>query len=139
MISAGRWRRGAAAILVSLTLLAASARAEEPAAAPAPAPAAEKAAPSGEGSPAVAGEQSEPAAESGAGEAGALHPADQYGGMVFDALVLRPLGVGGVIVGFAGYLLSVPLVAPGGNLPGSWELFVQGPFDYTFVRPLGDF
>ena len=39
----------------------------------------------------------------------------------------------------AAYLVAVPLTAPGGHLASSWELFVVGPYEYTFVRPLGDF
>jgi hypothetical protein len=53
--------------------------------------------------------------------------------------VLRPFGAGAAVVGMAGFLISVPLTAPGGNIANSWDLFVMSPFDYTFVRPLGDF
>jgi hypothetical protein len=136
VISAGQWGRGVAAMLVTLALLIAPARADEPAGEAAyEAPTDEPAAPSGEGSPDLSGAEEGAADEEGE----PLHPADQYGGMVFDAMVLRPLGFGGVLVGFAAYLVSVPIAAPGGNLAASWELFFQGPFDYTFVRPLGEF
>jgi hypothetical protein len=43
--------------------------------------------------------------------------------------------------GFGAFLVSVPLVAPAGRMTAireSWEYFVLGPADYTFVRPLGE-
>jgi len=122
VIFSGRWALGAVAALACLPMLAAL-----------PASADET---SGEGTPEQA---TAPAEEGVLDDAEELSPVDEIGGKVFDALVLRPLGAGGVVIGAAAYLIAVPLTAPGGNLANSWELFVQGPFDYTFVRPLGDF
>jgi hypothetical protein len=91
--------------------------------------------PSGEGTPEATAEASEALDE----DAEAMSPWEEIGGKVFDALVLRPFGAGAAVVGMAGFLISVPLTAPGGNIANSWDLFVMSPFDYTFVRPLGDF
>ena len=60
----------------------------------------------------------------------------------FDVFPIRLLSTCATIVGFGAFLVSVPLVAPAGRMEairGSWDYFVIGPVDYTFVRPLGDF
>ena len=57
----------------------------------------------------------------------------------FDLVILRPLGVGATLGGGAFFLASFPFVAPTKNWPVTWDIFVLGPFDYTFVRPLGEF
>ena len=57
----------------------------------------------------------------------------------FDAVVLRPLGAGATVGGFAFFLISVPFTAPSKNIPVCWDIFVLGPYDYKFVRPLGEF
>jgi hypothetical protein len=65
-----------------------------------------------------------------------------YAAKAFDVVPIRLLSTCATIVGFGAFLVSVPLVAPGGQLEairGSWDYFVIGPVDYTFVRPLGDF
>lgn len=64
---------------------------------------------------------------------------DEVGGKVFDALVLRPLGVGWTAVGGAGFLIAAPLASYAVGFETVWELFVMGPVDFTFLRPLGDF
>jgi len=141
--SSGRWARGALAAVLALHWVAGvPASADEPSheaspgageAEAAAAPEAEK--PSGEGSPEAG------AAESGLldEDAEPLHRVDEIGGKVFDAVVLRPLGAGASAVGLAAFVIAAPLTWPGGNLANSWELFVFGPYEYTFVRPLGDF
>ena len=56
-----------------------------------------------------------------------------------DAMLLRPLGAIASLCGFAMFLAAAPLVAPAREIPVAWDIFVLGPVDYTFVRPLGDF
>lgn len=56
-----------------------------------------------------------------------------------DVLVLRPLGILGVGTGSVFFLASAPFVAPGGHLRDAWDIFLYGPVEYTFVRPLGRF
>jgi hypothetical protein len=136
--SSGRWARGALAAALTLHwIVALPARADEapPAAGDAEEAAPEPSAPSGEGSPEATDEETGLLDE----DAEELHPVDEIGGMVVDALVLRPLGAGASVVGFAAFVIAAPLTWPGGNLGNSWDLFVIGPYEYTFVRPLGDF
>jgi hypothetical protein len=72
----------------------------------------------------------------------AASPLAAFGAKAFDVFPLRVLSACATVIGFGAFLVSVPLVAPGGQLQGirdSWDYFVVGPVDYTFVRPLGDF
>jgi hypothetical protein len=60
----------------------------------------------------------------------------------FDVFPIRLLSSTAVVVGFGAFVASVPLVGPGFQMEGirnSWDYFVMGPYEYTFVRPLGDF
>lgn len=68
-------------------------------------------------------------------------------GQVFDLLVLRPLGVGRVVVGFVSFLpvallAEVPVVGWKDDgysaVADVWEVFVGGPFRATFMTPLGE-
>jgi pyruvate dehydrogenase E2 component (dihydrolipoamide acetyltransferase) len=115
------------------------------------------AAPAAAQDPAPAAEPSEPAAaepaEAAAPEApdagGELTPAEapasafeQNAAKAFDVFPIRVLSAGAMVVGFGAFIVSVPLVGPFGRVEAirnSWEYFVIGPYDYTFVRPLGEF
>jgi len=70
----------------------------------------------------------------------------EVGATAFDVALLRPLGAIASVTGFAFFLASTPLVAPSGRIGTigdrigtCWDIFVLGPVDYTFQRPLGDF
>jgi hypothetical protein len=78
------------------------------------------------------------AAREGVEEAEPAEPPIGWGEKALDAALVRPLGAGATAVGFAFFVISVPLVAASGGIRDSWDLFVMGPFDYTFVRPLGE-
>jgi predicted membrane protein len=73
--------------------------------------------------------------------------ADQYterekptgGMMMWDVLVMRPIGIVGTAVGSVIWLVSYPFAALGGNTDESTEALVQQPFEWTFQRPLGEF
>lgn len=58
---------------------------------------------------------------------------------LFDVVLLRPLGAGATVGGFAFFVLSAPFVAASKGLPVTWDIFVLGPADYTFKRRLGEF
>lgn len=143
MNSSGRWARCALAAALALHwIVALPARADEPPdeAPPAAGEAAGEAAPeanapSGEGSPEATDGESGLLDE----DAEELNRFEEIGGKVVDAIVLRPLGAGASVVGLAAFVIAAPLTWPGGNLGNSWDLFVVGPYEYTFVRPLGDF
>ncbi len=61
------------------------------------------------------------------------------GQMMWDALVLRPVGIVGTVLGTAAWLVSYPFSALGGNIDQATEKLVVAPFDWTFQRPLGEF
>lgn len=63
----------------------------------------------------------------------------EIGAMTMDAVILRPLGLVATAAGLAMFMASTPLVLPTQELPTTWDIFVLGPADYTFFRPLGDF
>ena len=58
--------------------------------------------------------------------------------MVADALLVRPLGIVGTIIGSAIFLVSLPFSALGGNVEEAYQKMVVEPAHYTFGRPLGD-
>jgi hypothetical protein len=57
-------------------------------------------------------------------------------GQAFDLLVLRPLGVGKVVFGFAAFLLAAP--GAQSDVGEVWHVFVVRPFEATFRTPLGE-
>ena len=60
---------------------------------------------------------------------------------VFDVLVVRPLGLVVLPVGVAAFIPAALLTAPNGkeSLLTALDLFVTGPANYVFQRPLGEF
>lgn len=61
------------------------------------------------------------------------------GQMMWDALIMRPIGMAGTVLGTAVWLVSYPFSALGGNIDQATEKLVVAPFDWTFQRPLGEF
>lgn len=57
--------------------------------------------------------------------------------MIFDILLLRPLGLVGLAVGTAVFVVSLPFSALGGNTGEAAKKLVVAPAKYTFTRPLG--
>lgn len=117
-----RHLRRSLALLASLALLVAPpAAAEDP---PPPPPAPEGA----EGSRALPPEAAPPGFE-------------QVALKVVDVFPVRVLSACAALIGLGAFVISVPLVAPAGRMDAireSWDYFVMGPVDYTFVRPLGE-
>jgi hypothetical protein len=62
----------------------------------------------------------------------------QVGATTLDVAMLRPLGVLSTVAGFVFFLASAPFVAPSERLETTWDIFVFGSYDYTFVRPVGE-
>lgn len=61
------------------------------------------------------------------------------GMMMWDALVMRPVGILGTAGGAVVWLVSYPFAALGGNTDESTQKLVSEPFSWTFSRPLGYF
>jgi hypothetical protein len=61
------------------------------------------------------------------------------GAMIFDLVVVRPMGIAATIIGSAAYLVSLPFSASGGNPDTAAEKLVKEPANFTFKRPLGEF
>lgn len=61
------------------------------------------------------------------------------GYMLFDLILLRPLGVLATVTGSALFVVSLPFAAAGGNTGSAYETMVEKPAKYTFTRPLGHF
>ena len=65
--------------------------------------------------------------------------APDAGAMVADFIILRPVGIVGLVTGFTFFVLSSPFSALGGNIGTAWGQMVADPAKFTFARPLGDF
>ena len=61
------------------------------------------------------------------------------GAMMYDMVVLRPVGVVATVIGSAFWLVSLPFSAAGDNVGTATEKLVKDPAAFTFKRPLGEF
>ncbi len=61
------------------------------------------------------------------------------GEMIYDFLVVRPLGIVATAVGSVFFVVSLPFSALGENVDTAGEKLVKSPYRYTFERPLGEF
>jgi hypothetical protein len=61
------------------------------------------------------------------------------GAMMYDLVVVRPVGLVATAVGSVFWLLSLPFSASGDNYDAATKKLVKEPAAYTFKRPLGDF
>lgn len=60
------------------------------------------------------------------------------GAMVFDALMLRPMGLAATVFGTGVFLVSLPFTLVSGDVERTGSKLVADPLRYTFTRPLGD-
>jgi hypothetical protein len=67
------------------------------------------------------------------------HMMGRFGEGAFDVIWLRPLSATALVVGSAMFVVSAPIVAPFEGLSPAWSAFVYAPFEYTVLRPIGDF
>jgi len=58
--------------------------------------------------------------------------------MVVDLVVMRPLGLLGVVLGSAAFVIALPFTVPSGSVDRAAEELVKKPVRYTFRRPLGE-
>jgi hypothetical protein len=61
------------------------------------------------------------------------------GEMMFDLVVVRPVGIVATALGSVVYVISLPFSALGDNVGVAGQKLVQEPASYTFKRPLGEF
>jgi hypothetical protein len=61
------------------------------------------------------------------------------GEMIYDAVIVRPIGIIATAVGAVFFVLSLPFSATGGNVDSASEELVKKPARFTFKRPLGEF
>jgi ABC-type Fe3+ transport system permease subunit len=61
------------------------------------------------------------------------------GAMIYDMVVIRPIGLVATVVGSAFWLVSLPFSALGDNVGTATDKLVKEPAAYTFKRPLGEF
>ena len=57
--------------------------------------------------------------------------------MMFDIVLLRPLGLVATVVGTAFFIITLPFSVLGGNTGEAASALVGAPLKYTFTRPLG--
>ena len=61
------------------------------------------------------------------------------GAMMYDALVVRPVGIVATAVGSVFWLITLPFSAGGDNTDQATEKLVKEPATFTFKRPIGEF
>ena len=57
--------------------------------------------------------------------------------VIADALVLRPLGFAGTVLGTAAFVASLPVTLSFHKSDQVEQVLVKDPFKYTFERPIG--
>lgn len=57
--------------------------------------------------------------------------------MMFDLVILRPLGLAATVIGTAFFVVSLPFSVLGGNTGEAAKKLMVEPAKYTFTRPLG--
>lgn len=61
------------------------------------------------------------------------------GAMIYDLVVVRPVGIVATALGSVCWLVSLPFSASGDNYDTATKKLVKEPAAYTFKRPLGEF
>lgn len=61
------------------------------------------------------------------------------GEMMYDAIIVRPIGLIATAVGSVFFVLSLPFSALSGNVDAAGEQLIKKPARFTFQRPLGEF
>jgi len=59
--------------------------------------------------------------------------------MIFDVIMVRPIGIVATVVGSVFYVISLPFSLLGENSDEAGQALVKDPAAYTFSRPLGEF
>jgi hypothetical protein len=59
--------------------------------------------------------------------------------MIYDTIVIRPIGIVATVLGAAMYVVSYPFSASGDNVDEAKIKLMDEPAKFTFKRPLGEF
>ncbi len=59
--------------------------------------------------------------------------------IIFDLIIMRPLGIAACTIGTAGFIVSLPFVAFSGGFNNVVNELLAKPGHFTFERQLGDF
>jgi len=59
--------------------------------------------------------------------------------MIFDVILVRPIGIVATVVGSVFYVISLPFSLLGENSDEASQALIKDPAAYTFSRPLGEF
>jgi hypothetical protein len=63
---------------------------------------------------------------------------DKGAEMLLDLAVVRPLELVGYVAGFGAWVVSLPFTIPSESVAPAANELVGKPFEYTFMRPLGN-
>ncbi len=58
--------------------------------------------------------------------------------IIVDVFIIRPIGFVGLVSGTAVFILTLPAAVATKSVDRTKKVFVKVPYNYTFVRPLGD-
>jgi hypothetical protein len=61
------------------------------------------------------------------------------GEMIYDAVIVRPIGMVATAIGSVFFVLTLPFSAAGDNVDAAQEELIKKPARFTFKRPLGEF
>ena len=64
-------------------------------------------------------------------------PVPPPGAVIFDTLILRPLGLAAIGIGFGMTIATLPFTALNNTTDAAVQNFLVAPSEYTFERPLG--
>ena len=59
--------------------------------------------------------------------------------MIFDVILVRPIGIVATVVGSVFYVISLPFSLLGENSDEASQALIKDPAAYTCSRPLGEF
>ena len=59
--------------------------------------------------------------------------------IALDTLLVRPLGLASMVVGFAGAIVAYPFAFSSGSADRVTQKLIYEPFAFTFLRPVGEF
>jgi hypothetical protein len=59
--------------------------------------------------------------------------------VLWDILLIRPLGFMGTVLGVGTYVISLPVTVPLRKKDEAKEILITSPYNHYFRRPLGEF